>query len=1221
MDQRIEALPDIGALRQVQGALWGIGVTKGAAVMVGAGLSRCASRAAGDAPRAPLWTDLATEMAAAIYPKGDRPIDPLRLAEEYEAALGRNALDELVRRQVNDSSLSPSPLHRSLVALPWADILTTNWDTLLERAAADDPDRYYAPVLTPSDIASTRSPRIVKLHGSLPSHLPLVFTEEDFRTYPVRAAPFVNLAQQVLMENSLCLVGFSGDDPNFLQWSGWVRDHLGIHSPTIYLVGALDLSTAKRRMLERRGVTPIDFSPIVGDVDGDRKHTIALELFISSLREARPWPKHRWPEDREPKASPAENGDVPPIPEEKTPDSCFSAWAELRRSYPGWVVAPFLSRIRLEPLVYEGLKLQAVLAGHQAPARDAALFDYAWLHQIALKSLPSGIADKLAEIARAATSELSEKARTQIGLWLLREAREAGNLSDFDEWFSWLSPRCDGDFAAELRWQQCLWARDRLQFGTLESLLSEVRGEDPMWDLRRAALLADLSREREAFEAAMNALRALRVRSAQDRRSIWVSSRVAWAIFICRVTGRWGDFKIPTEVLGDDEEEDWPSHLSRIRRDPWEERRYVDDELRKALQAEKRQGLEVKNLFDPGHVNWTEHIGNGPAEKPEHIRARRFIEDAGIPRVLGWVNLTGNTPGDALRLGGIQSARDICSLVLIGNREDLLDEMLHRVAVVRLRQDIVDEAIPLLRASLDDSLRRAERSSLHDDNWQETSTWSGRAGRAAEILSRLLVRASTNQTEECLQRGFEIARSCRGADWGFYKPLSHLLSRGLSALPPARRTSFALSALEVPIPGEGDLKGTHEHDWPEPFYEFAKPKLGHLIETPRWSRRVSDLSMLAKTEIGLGRHRSLLRLMRLHDWGMLTANEAKLFGEAIWSRREKEGGLPEDTGLLPHVFLSLPCPERAVALAAFEANVVKITESGQPHPDHIVALHQAAHYNPPEARYRLKRSDAKNWLSSLLAMTRSRGRVGPANDQFDRAEHLRRDRNLGWVLSRAVLPALKPSDLSDEAFEIAIGAAASTSIAIALPAMASLRPEFVERVEIAIGDLFASGDEPSWHDAASALLEWITIAENGHLSAPPGELIAEVSYGMRSRGKAILRDALEVARLIVPKGLFSPSDLRRLEQGLTILSRERKYPAEGVARFDHVSLLRVACVKLSHELRAAGHCSTAVNYWLEIALDDPLPEVRFALSTGDDVPEPESLDDKDAAAATSTVSR
>lgn len=94
------------------------------------------------------------------------------------------------------------------------------------------------------------------------------------------------------MENTLVLLGFSGDDPNFLYWSGWVRDRLGAKAPLIYLVGALDLSSSKRKMLEGRGVQPIDLArldlfPTWPDTLRDQN---AIQWFLERLRAAEPYP-------------------------------------------------------------------------------------------------------------------------------------------------------------------------------------------------------------------------------------------------------------------------------------------------------------------------------------------------------------------------------------------------------------------------------------------------------------------------------------------------------------------------------------------------------------------------------------------------------------------------------------------------------------------------------------------------------------------------------------------------------------------------------------------------------------------------------------------------------------------------------------------------------------------------------------------------------------------
>lgn len=290
----IEALPDYAALRQVKDALWKLGDIHGAAVMVGAGFSRFAKLASPTTPQPPLWSTFSRAMLDELYPAGSGPSDPLVLAEEYRATLGHDALEGLIRRYVRDAEWEPGHLHDNLLRLPWTDILTTNWDTLLERSAHNNPDVSYDTVRVTTDIARARRPRIVKLHGSMPSHLPFIFTEEDFRTYPDRCAPFVNLAQQALLENELCLLGFSGEDPNFLKWAGWVRDQLGTSARPIRLIGALNLAPSRRRLFEARNITPIDLSPLVQHLPQEDRHSHSARLLLDYLWHARPSANVEW---------------------------------------------------------------------------------------------------------------------------------------------------------------------------------------------------------------------------------------------------------------------------------------------------------------------------------------------------------------------------------------------------------------------------------------------------------------------------------------------------------------------------------------------------------------------------------------------------------------------------------------------------------------------------------------------------------------------------------------------------------------------------------------------------------------------------------------------------------------------------------------------------------------------------------------------------------------
>ena len=200
----------------------------------------------------------------------------------------------MIRKRIPDTDHQPGKLHNLLLQLPWRDIFTTNYDTLLERTEV--PGRVYQPVATVTDLTSAISPRIIKLHGSFPSLDRFIITEEDYRTYPKDFVLFISTVRQSLIENTFVLVGFSGDDPNFLLWTGWIRDELGSNHSPIYLVSPLPLSNVQRSLLSKRGVKPIDLSPLFSSTNRpDGIHASAVEWFLRSLLAARPQRSEAWP--------------------------------------------------------------------------------------------------------------------------------------------------------------------------------------------------------------------------------------------------------------------------------------------------------------------------------------------------------------------------------------------------------------------------------------------------------------------------------------------------------------------------------------------------------------------------------------------------------------------------------------------------------------------------------------------------------------------------------------------------------------------------------------------------------------------------------------------------------------------------------------------------------------------------------------------------------------
>jgi hypothetical protein len=306
-----------------------------ASLMIGAGFSMNAKKSEATTKKFPAWNELGDCFYQKLYGKElineDKCyLDVLKLANEVELTFGRPALDKILRDAIPNMEYQPSELHENLLQLPWVDIFTTNYDTLLERTAEKVLEQRYETIINKEDLVWSTKPRIIKLHGSFPSDRPFIITEEDYRQYPKEYAPFVNTVQQSLLENTLCLIGFSGNDPNFQKWTGWIRDNLGKEkSLKIYLIGKLSLSVGQKKLLEEKNIVPIDLSCY------SDKHYDALKEFVDKIKEYRKKEDRLDWSDNSFDDSGDNNNDI----NDKL-NKIVSRWKLLRLSYPNWLILP-----------------------------------------------------------------------------------------------------------------------------------------------------------------------------------------------------------------------------------------------------------------------------------------------------------------------------------------------------------------------------------------------------------------------------------------------------------------------------------------------------------------------------------------------------------------------------------------------------------------------------------------------------------------------------------------------------------------------------------------------------------------------------------------------------------------------------------------------------------------------------------------------------------------
>ena len=454
-----------------------------AVVMVGSGFSKNARKCRYTGKKFLDWNQLGDIFYEKLYGKkpGDEEFpnyyqDILKLASNVEQCLGRTTLDRLLLDHLPDEEYEPSELHELLLKLNWTDIFTTNYDTLLERTRVKVFDRRYQVVLSKDDLVYSKCPRIIKLHGSFPSTRPFVLTEEDYRRYPKDSAVFVNTVQQALIENVMCMVGFSGDDPNFLNWIGWIRDNLGNSAASkIYMVGVFDVKETEQKLYESRNIVLVNMKDCAGIKAGD--HEEGLKLFFRSLREMQDmgWITENY-SDRAEKIRAAINVIICNFHEgnagaERTMGAgetvrgsgneavkerireIKNIWKEERECYPGWMIMPYRRREELEKSVRQENLLWRVLPGREQILEDLGgfLYEFDWRRERCMLPLEP-------EVAALYRSYLGEKMKP-----VLKDDGHRHNLSKIDMEL-YISLLCffreHGDFAGWEeceRWLSCYW--------------------------------------------------------------------------------------------------------------------------------------------------------------------------------------------------------------------------------------------------------------------------------------------------------------------------------------------------------------------------------------------------------------------------------------------------------------------------------------------------------------------------------------------------------------------------------------------------------------------------------------------------------------------------------------------------------------------------------------------------------------------------------------------
>ncbi|MFT9180415.1 MAG: SIR2 family protein [Zymomonas mobilis] len=1085
-DERFRNLADYPSLKKLAAALWKKDDSyHGAAIMVGAGFSRSGAQTENlTKDKLPLWNDFSKILGEELGVNNNN-MNPLRLAEEYHAYFGKEALHDLIKKRINDVAWTPGDLHKNLLKLPWSEVLTTNWDTLLERASNDPNQPIYSLVSKQEDLASARSPRIVKLHGTVNITDDLIFTEEDYRKYPQCYAAFVNFARQVFIENELCLLGFSGDDPNFLQWAGWVRDHLSGHARRIYLVGALQLNATKRKYLESLNIAPIDLSDLVSEYDDiDTKHQKAIEKFIGFLEENEQNPIYVWKLTYFYHLFPDNNQtDRPPEYEAKLLESLILYLEKDRESYPGWIICPSDKRRYLSNNLKYIFKYIASISEMKDNYRDKLLYEISWIYSLIYETIPVQILELLFSICNPGKKcFLKRKQQIEIALVLLKKMKwysEKELYKHINEkkeiLISFLesNKKYNKDISNELAYHHAILARDSFDSEALEKNLGNIVENTPIWKMRKASLLAEIGNFKEGELLIEEAYQELLESYRKDRNSIYLFSRLCWC--------RW----VYVKIIYPSPQKKFlfirDQHLNRC--DPQD---YIKETKEIIIEHQKvEHSINKKNTIFIDKNFQFESIFS-------IISIEELSNNVGIPTRWYIFGLLGFLREDALKLSHIDNMHFLSLVINSSFNEDSLGLKVLASRIMRFNQKeikfIFDQSIKEIKFF---GIKLKEKPEYREYFLRKICVF-------LTVLSKIMIRLNPHQMMSIFLEACNIINIKEYSSPYLFKSLKKLISISLMNIPKHMHPSILKNILSFPLPKDNNY-------WPEPVIYFP----GKRIDDPTIDKIIDDLI----DKITPIAQKSQLILARLHPLiknNFLKQSELKKLANKLWQKSPDCNKFPENSFSI-QTLLKFPAPNPSAAASLFknyffEKDDQEILNSASL--ENIIFAAEKNYFPAPKQAY--------NLFQKLIIWRRKEDSNDYTNITFINNNSLAE--KISKALSYSIVPSLSRRHLTEGNFQKLFDYYNQTESTIIMNAMIYFikTKEHSKILERIIIKNLQTREVPNVLRACQALLEWKNLKKSANIN----NIINTIIYMISTNNFIILPLILETIYELIQKKIL-----------------------------------------------------------------------------------------------------
>ena len=880
--------------------------TNHAAIMIGAGFSKNAISNSSMSKKFPDWNELGNIFYTELYgseatsPKKEY-LNVLKLAEEVEAAFDRPKLEGILKKSIPDKEYEPSSIHKKLLELPWVDVFTTNYDSLLERAAKHIFNRKYTIVNSKDDLINASKPRIIKLHGSfLPFH-PVTITEEDYRIYPHKNAPFVNTVQQSLLENTLCLIGFSGDDPNFLNWIGWLRDNLGKNITKIYLIGAFNPSCSQIKLLEKRNIALVNLA---------NDHYEALNLFVNYLSgKARTNNILRWPYNRANSFYPNLNNIQESI------SGTTSIWKEERLTYPGWVILPEEKRHGFWIMTEKWLEL--LKNESNFPSKDILfkfIFELCWRLEKSLHPINKQIANIIKSLLN---DKFNCEDKIVLALHLLKFYRQQGKTQEWQTLFKKLDTLVvSHNLREELNYENALFALFYLDYPKLKKLTKKWTFPDntPFENAKKAGILAEIGQLKKALnivEQSIVKIRELQQTSKTTSSACKLLSQESYILYLYQDL-IFADLKNDNSKNKREEFLDRMSSLKQSLCDPIHEYEYFKILL--SPHYTPQEEIEIHNNYDIGEATKTRHWRNSYKEQENAFSFLLFCENTGSPFCIhnksGMYNFSENEARSAMsRISEYNLIWAISICCRIADTK-AADELFSRKSISTLSSDLANNLCEGFIFTLNENEKNISIEEENEKNFAQVL-----AKILPEIISRLIFKCNTNTKASILKLINTILSSSFRHK---YFNEEKIIKRFINSLLPNEIELFFSEILKLPIPKnitglDGRLIAPLEYLKINKEVFSKNFKVEKALIIPYYKALSSNQITIKKW--------GFITLTRLYELGFLDISEQQKFADILWAKLDNDG-FPFIPDYTKTSFAELPHPSNKDPLKFLKREVL-----------------------------------------------------------------------------------------------------------------------------------------------------------------------------------------------------------------------------------------------------------------------------------------------------------